>query len=61
MSYNIAEYIIGWHFNGDKLIDLSPTIFMRSTNESFKRTNTHTDTPTNAIGEIAMRCFSLKN
>ena len=48
MGYNIAEYVIGWHFNGehdgDKMAHLFQTIFVRFTNEAFKRTNTHTRT-----------------
>ena len=42
--------VVGWRFNGlhdgEKMVDLSQTIFMRSTNEAFKRTNTHTHTHT---------------
>ena len=73
MSYNIAEYVIGWRFNGlhdDKtMANLSQTTFVRSNNEAFKWTNTHTFThththtdtnPMNAIGEYAMHCISLK-
>ena len=70
VSYNVAIYIIGERFNGmhdvEKMADLSQTVFMWSTNEAFKRTNTHTyihthtrthahtDTPTNAIGKDAI-------
>ena len=73
MSYNIAEFVIGWHFNdqydGETMADLSQTVFMQSNNEAFKRMNhkhTHTHkniwkhTPTNAINENAMRCLLLK-
>ena len=45
MSYNIAEYDSGWRFNvlrdGETMADLSKTIFVRSDNEAFKRTSTH--------------------
>ena len=73
MSY-IAEYVIGWRFNGlhngKTMADLSQTVCVRSNNEAFKWTNTnttqnihkhiHTHTPTNAIGENAMRYATLR-
>ena len=44
MSYNIAENDIGWRFNGPhvgkNMADLFQTIFMQSTNEACKWTNT---------------------
>ena len=40
MSYKIAKYIIGWRFNGlhdgEKITNLSQTIFVRSTNEAIR-------------------------
>ena len=46
MSYNIAKYVIGWRFNGlhdgETMVNLSQTIFLRSNNEVLKGTNTHT-------------------
>ena len=46
MSYNVAEYVIGWRFNGqhdgDKMTDISPTVFVWSINEVLKWTDTHT-------------------
>ena len=54
MSYSNAEIVIGWRFNclhdGDKMADLSQTVFVRSTNETYKRTNTHTHTYTDTDG-----------
>ena len=54
-----------------KMAVLSPTVFVSSISETFKRTHTHTHIfthtytrthiPTNAIGENAERCISLKN
>ena len=48
MSYNVAEYVIEWCFNGlhdgTKMAELSQTIFLQSTNEAFTLTNTHTHT-----------------
>ena len=77
MSYNIAKYVITWRFNGlrdcETMADLSKTVFVQSTNDAFKRTNTHiyihaqmhthihTNTLTNPIGENAMPCILLKN
>ena len=50
MSYNIAEYDIGWLFNGlhdgETMTDLSETVFVRSNNWALKRTNTRTHTYT---------------
>ena len=44
MSYNVAEYDIGWRFNGlrdgETMADLPQTVFARSNNEAFKQTNT---------------------
>ena len=76
MRYNIAEYVIGWRFigqhGGETMADLSQTVFVRSNDEAFKRTNTHihthshihklirTHTPKIAIGENAICCISLK-
>ena len=45
MSYNIDEYITRCRFNGqhhsEKMAYLFKPVFVRSTNEAFKRTNTH--------------------
>ena len=74
MGYNVDEYVLGCRFNGlqdgETMVDLSQTDFVRSSIDAFQRTNTqiHTNTrthtyghtPTNAIGENAMRCISLK-
>ena len=76
MSYNIAEYVTRWRFNlqqdVETMTDLSQTVFIRPNNYVFKRTHTHTNThththtlirtqtSTNAIGENAIRCISLK-
>ena len=50
MSYNIAEY--GWRFNGlrdgETIADLCKAVFVRSNNEAFKQTNSHTHTHTRA-------------
>ena len=50
MSYNVAEYIIGWGFNGlhdgEIIAYLFQTVFVRSSNEAFKRTSTQTHTHT---------------
>ena len=44
MSYNIIEYVVRLRFNGlqyVKMVKLFQTVFIRSTNEAFKRTYTH--------------------
>ena len=57
--------------DGDAMADSSQPVFVRSSNEEYKRTNTHTHThtpqahtygnpPTSAIGENEMRCILLK-
>ena len=52
MSYNIAEYVVGWRFNslhnGETMADLSQTVFVRYKNGAFKWTNTHKHTNTQA-------------
>ena len=61
MSYNVAEYVIGYWCDFcdqdvyEKMADLSLTVFLWSTNEA------HEHTPTIAIGENATRCISPKN
>ena len=72
MSYNVTEYITGCGFNGlhdgEKAADLLQTVFVRSTNEAFKRTNIHLHIHTRAYGhsdectrQKTMRYISYKN
>ena len=46
MSYNAAEYAVGWRFyglqDGEKTVNLSQTVFVSTGNEAYKRTRTHT-------------------
>ena len=40
MSYNVAEFVIGWSFNGlrngEKMVDISQTVYVQFNNKTFK-------------------------